>query len=379
MRYNFSDAAIRSLMTLPGINPAAVLAALNSHTTKIPASRFKKLALDKGMYKEAATRKLTFTDFLEELDPSQGDEGLDAFERQLVAHNLQVNGAGAITLEEWYNQPDSRVLFPEFINRQLELGRLLGRFTVTTQDLVAVRTTINSGDYRSAIIDMDSDAHMRLIAQGSKFPRISITISDKTIELVKHGALIAETYEHMRRVQANKMAAFFQLIGWNLELDQAEDAVGVLVNGNTGNSNSAVSFTLAGLSRNNFVEFLAEFDPYSCSIWVMDKAGWTDVLQLPEFADNLLSNNFNTTGVPISPFGVPMKRHDTSTVLANKILGVDTAFALEEVTEAGSMIQETDRVIDGQWNEITISVVRGYAKMIVNSTRLWDYSNEELP
>lgn len=74
-----------------------------------------------------------------------------------------------------------------------------------------------------------------------------------------------------------------------------------------------------------------------------------------------------------------MKRHDTSTVLANKILGVDTAFALEEVTEAGSMIQETDRVIDGQWNEITISVVRGYAKMIVNSTRLWDYSNEELP
>lgn len=380
MKFTFSQAGLQSLMALPGVDASRVIALMNAGPAqKIPASRFKKLSLEKGMYEAAREKKMSFTELLEEMDPSQGDEGLDAFERQLVAHNLQVNGANAITLEEWYKVPDSRVLFPEFINRQLELGRLLGRFTVTTQDLVAVRNTINSGDYRSAVVDMASDAHVRLVAQGGKFPRITISTADKTIELVKHGALIAETYEHMRRAPASKLAVFFQLIGWNMELDMAEDAIGVLVNGNTGNSNAAVAFTLADLTRNHYVEFLAEFDPYNCSIWVFDKAGWTDVLQLPEFADNLLSNNFNTTGVPISPFGIPMKRHDTSTTLASKCLGVDTNFALEEITEAGSLIQETARVIDGQWNEITISVNRGYAKMIVNSTRLWDYSNGELP
>lgn len=377
--YSLSQMQLDRFAQTMGFNAQALLANLQG-PAKVDPAKFKKLGLEKGMYQDAKKAKMSLTELLETLDPSEGYEncGLDAFERQLAARNLSVGGSQAVTLEEWYGGPDdSRVLFPEFINRNIQLGRLLGRFTLLASDVIATETFIDSGVYETAEADMSGDFHMGVTPQGAKFKPITISISDKEVKLRKHAAVIRETYEHRRRIKANKMAVFLQLIGWTRELDIAEDAVDVLINGNDGNSNPAATFSAATLSYTNFLAFIAEFHPYNSDVWVTDKAGWIATHSLAEFKDSIIAAQFIASGNPINPFGSALKRHDpTSEILSNKVLAVQKSFALEQVTETGGDIMETDKVIDGQWHEIAISKVTGFAKIIANAAIVWDYSND---
>lgn len=346
----------------------------------VKRTTFKKLKLEKGIYQEANEKKKTFSQMLEEMDPSINYDpklGLNAFQRQLAAHGLKVAGQDSIMLSEWYDQPDSRVLFPEFVNTQVQAGKLMGRFTLKVEDLIAMRTEIDQGTYQAALLDTSStqDFNAKIIGQGGKFPTITFTVSDKTIELRKRGYKIMETYEHRRRIRANKMAMALRWVGWTLELDKAEDCVDVIVNGNAGNSNAAPVFTLSLLNYNNFVDFLAEFEPYEPNLWAAPKAGWSGILKIAEFKDSRIAQEFISTGRPIGPFGVETKRHDTGgTILASKILGVNKEFAVEEVAERGADLTETDKIIDGQWEEILVSFVTGYAKLIAEGARVWNYA-----
>ncbi len=382
MRYQLERVKIDELVKLAqagGVNMGTLstAAAKAAGFSAAKKTTFKKLDLDKGIYAQAQADDISVSELLEQEDPSANYPGvpLDAFERQLAARGLAVAGSKAITLEEFYEVPESRVLFPEFIDREIRAGMLIGRYTVKDDDLIAIETQIDSGKYESAIADETGDFSAKIIAEGAKFPRITISTADKVVTLRKRGYLIAETYEHRRRLRANKMAVFLRLIGWQLALDKAEDCVDVIVNGNTGNSNGAASFTLTGLNFNNFVKFLAELDIYEPDVWVMPKAGWSDTLTLDEFKQHSTGNQFKESGVPLDPFGAGIKRHDRGgSILENKVLAVNRQFSVERVVERGAMIQETDRIIDGQWNELTVSMVIGYAKIIAGASTVWDYA-----
>ena len=70
----------------------------------------------------------TFTDMLEEVDPtsSYADNmrvlGLDAFERQLYRFDIKVCGDNADRVSKFYNNPQSAILFPEYIRRSVTSG-----------------------------------------------------------------------------------------------------------------------------------------------------------------------------------------------------------------------------------------------------------------
>ena len=362
-----------------GITLADVRAEVNRQYAAMGGtkSQFNKLEIGPDQYQECKKTGKTLTQLLEELDPSANYEGvsLDAFERQLAVRGLNISGRQAVTLEEFYD-PDNRPLFPEFIDREVKAGLVMGRHELADTDLIATETEIDSGTYENALVDMTGDFRSKIIPEGTKFPVITISIDEKTVSLQKHGALIKETYEHRRRIRANKMAVFLRLVGWYMKKDMAEAAVLIAINGNSGNSNSASSDTMTGLNYNNLVDFWAEFSPYESDTLIVPKAGLTAMLKINEFKDAMIAANWLTKGELITPLGHTLKRHDptTSSVLANKVLGVDTRFCLEGLTEAGSYLVETDKIIDGQWNEIAISIVRGYAKIIAEAARVWDYS-----
>lgn len=339
---------------------------------------FKRLNLEKGMYQELRGKKpkfQNFTQLLESMDPSKNypGVGLDAFQRQLAARGLILSGPNAVTLAEFYDQPDSSVLFPEFIRREILLGRLIGRFTLKADDVVATTTTIDTGVYESAVANESSAPSAAPVGQGASFPEVTITISDRVINLVKRGMKIKQSYEHNRRIRVNKMAVFLRMVGWRLELDTAADAVNILINGNTGQSNAAFAFAGVGLTYNNLVDFWGEFEPYELKLMALDKAGALALFKLAEFKDPLIAAPWLTQGRPITPLGTNVKRHGGST-LTNKVLGVDNEFALEKIVESGSEMTETDKLIDGQWNEIVISFVIGYAKILANAAGLWTYA-----
>lgn len=340
---------------------------------------FKELKLEKGMYQECRGKERkseNFTQVLESMDSSANYPGLqmDAFQRQLAVRGLHLSGPNAVTLAEFYDQPDSRVLFPEFIRREILLGKMIGRFTLKSEDVVATTTTIDTGTYENAVADESSAPSAEPVEQATKFPVVSISISDKVINLKKRGMKILETYEHRRRIRANKMAVFLRMIGFRLELDTAIDAVNVLINGNTGQNNAAFSSAAgSGLTYNNLVDFWLEWEPYESRIMAVDATGLGAILKLDEFKNPIVAAPWLTQGQLITPLGHTLRRHNETT-LASKILGVDTQFALERVVEGGAELTETDKIIDGQLNEIVISFVQGYAKIIANAAGVWDYS-----
>ena len=85
---------------------------------------FDNIHLEKGMYHEAGR---SFTQVLEQLDPSEGYRGTplentDAFQRQLKRFGIRVKGAGSDTVEKFFSTFESAVLFPEFLARAVRQG-----------------------------------------------------------------------------------------------------------------------------------------------------------------------------------------------------------------------------------------------------------------
>lgn len=362
-----------------GYDVAAMAAATRGPDGSVKKSTLKKIGVEKGMYDEARRNGQTLTELLEEIDPSGNYPGvrLDAFQRQLAVRNLNIAGRAAVTLEEWYNNPESRVLFPEFINQQIRIGMLMGRYTLRDDDIIATTTTIDSGTYESSIVDETQDVSAGIVGHGAQMPVIKLEVGTQTIKLKKHGMVIKQTYEHIRRLRANKMAVFLQLVGQRMMLDRTEEAVSVLINGD-GNSNSAPVDTLGAIGYDNFIDFLAEFEPYELDVLIANKTNWAALFKITEFKDSLIASNFINTGRPIDPFGAPVKRHDpTSNILETSVVGVNRANALERIEEANAQLTETEKLITSQWENIAISQVVGYGRILANAARVWDLTSDE--
>jgi len=346
------------------------------------AGSFKKLDVGKDTYQQAKEEGLTLSQFLEKEDPSANYEpGCGtAFQRQLAARGLEISGPNAISLDQFFDIPQNRVLFPEFINTQIQVGRLGGRFTLLPPDITSIETQIDGLTEKVATLDETQDMHMKPVGEMTKFPRLTIKHGESSIDLVKYGVLLAESYEHMRRISAPKMALVLRLIGRYIGLDEAEDGVTVLINGD-GNSNAAVSGSASGaagsITYTGLVDFWGDFLPsYESTLFIVNKASLLQILKLVEFKDPLVGGRFISEGALVTPFGNRLKLHENSNsaLLNQKILGVDGSVMLERLTERGSQITETDKIIDGQWTETTISFYAAWAKLDKKSAVISSYA-----
>ena len=329
-----------------------------------------KLKLEKGMYAEAKKQGISFTRFLHTLDP--GDEKLDAFEKQLMEHGIRVSGSEVSLVEDFYKTTDSRVLFPEYINRQVLLGMELGRNECRLDDLVANTREIDSVTYQP--VQAQTAANERgafRVGEAGEFPSTTISFADKSVKLIKFGHRVDVTYEVLRRMAIDQLSVHLQLIGRKLRRSMVEWALEVLVNGD-GNSNPAPVFSQSTLNYNNLVDFDMEWSDYEANVWVGRKDTVAAILKLSEFKDPQAGFNYQATGKLISPLGVTLRKF--STIAANTLVGVDKSAALEQIRESGSQLTEVDKIIDKQLQNSVISQVAGFAKIYTEACRVWDYS-----
>jgi hypothetical protein len=360
-----------------GVDVKALMQEIDAGGSVVDPSEFKKLSLDKGIYDEAKKQGKDVAEILAEQDPDSnyGNCPLDAFERQLAVRQLSISGPNSIKLESFYDK-DNSVLFPGWIDREIKAGMIHGAGLLNDDDVVAADEQIDSGRYDAAFADMTGDFSYAPIGEGAEFPTISIKTADKPVDLRKIGRELKMTYESGRRIKANVMGVFLRLVGQQLAKDKADHATDVLVNGNTGNSNGAASFAKTTLSYDNMVEFFAEIPPYNADVLIAPKTGWMALLKLAEFKDPVIASKWLTGGEPVTPLGWTLKRHDPSTagLLSSKLLAVDSSAALVRVTERGSQISEAHKLMSSQWDKLNFSMVIGYAKMIGDTARVWDYS-----
>lgn len=343
------------------------------------------IPMDKKVYERIAAdsqkvgRALTMSEWLELQDPSEKHSFIkqngkltrtDAFERQLMRRDLVVRGPNAVELSAFFSNTSNLILFPEFVNRNILASRLSGRNRLMLSDLVAASIQIDNITYRNLTAEWTGqDVQHATIGEGAKFPAIVLSLGERDIQLQKFGGKIKGTYEYFRRIRANQFAITLQFIGAKWEKDKAEAAVDVILNGNTGNSNPAIDTQVAVSATLDYADLVRWMlaGEFSKEFLIVSETRAGDILLMDEFMDPNAGFNFQATGSMISPFNRTMRISDT--ISDDLIAAIDPSAALIEVVERGSSITETQKIMDGQFEELLFSQYIGFAKQFEEASQ----------
>lgn len=354
--------------------------------------------------KEAASFGLTVRDYLKLAvgrveDKQEG--GLNGYELTLFKLNLPVrndfeNGIHLQAASETFQtHPGTRALFPEVID---DVVRMASRQDQIEQvaPLLANSRTIAGVELLSTVIEDDEEERDTFsIAEGSKIPVRMIKSSEKSVKFYKHGSAIRTTYEFSRRASLDLLVPHANRIARELERSKLSVATAVLINGdgaydaadsvNQSSYNDETGLTAVD-GKINWAHF---------TYWLIQraKAGTpvdTVVMNWDAWFQWLLMWGSEATGTGgqtfgaraaenLAAMGVSAQRDAVNLMLnirpvlssdmpAGRILGFSKGDTLEELVEAGSNIQETERVITNQTMTMVRTENTGY-RLVYGDTR----------
>jgi len=351
-------------------------------------SEVKKIDLNHKMYHEASAKRETLSRYLERLDPTPEGSRLDAFERQLKARGIFTKtifekGITASVFEDaFYRTEDNDVLFPEFIARSVR--EAIVQDTVLPY-LIGQYTTINSNSYKTFYVDdQPTKQRKKRVTEASELPKCKLTSRTQEVSIYKFGRAIEASYEVIRRMQIDMIALHVKRIGIEAAKDKVEEVITVIKDGD-GNSNAAEilkltdldSAAVAGtLTAEGFLRFLMKFKPFPVDTLIASEDAFVQIVlaNFPNLSTTdllaMLANG--STTIDVSAPQLPSKTvtllwDDSITGLT--VHGISRPYAIEQVTEAGSDIQEAARFITNQTQVLTISENSGFSKVFKEATK----------
>lgn len=359
-----------------------------------PRANEIKLSID--MYKEAQRQKLTFSQYLETIDSSESygpNEKLDAFERQLKRFDIKVankpeKGIYASDVEAFFLTEESKVLFPEFISRVAREEQAAGSIL---PELIAINTPIDSNVYVPYYVDdQPAEQSKRRVTEAAQLPLCEIKGQEHSIKLYKYGRAIKASYEAIRRMKIDMLALHVKRIAQQTSLDKALDAIDVIVNGD-GNNNAAKVFKLGadlggdlsnGLDYKSWLKFLMNFYPYHCTTVIggLDEVVGLLTMQMPN-VDPLVLVSMLQQGPVNARMQLGQDLFVNYRVLylpdapEKTLIAIDKGFAVEQLTEIGSDIMESEKFIMNQTSVLTVSENNGFAKIFNKATAVLDLAN----
>ncbi len=333
---------------------------------------FDNIKLEKGMYGEGGR---SFTDILEELDPSENYrntqlEGLDAYQRQLKRFDIKVGGAMSDTVSKFFQTGDSAALFPEYVSRAVKQG--MERADILS-DIVAAKTVIDGLDYRSVVsAPTEDDKSLKPVAEGAYLPRTNVRSSDHLVKLQKRGRMLVASYEAVKFQKLDLFTVTLRQIGAYIARQQLTDAVNVIINGDESNSAAdTVSTASAGdVVYEDLIKLWSELSPYELNTMLAPTAAMTKLLSMSEMKDAKAGLDFHGSGRMITPLGAKLLH--VPGISGNKIIGLDKNCALEMV-QSGGIIMDHDKLIDRQLERTAISCITGFAKIFPDSSKVLTY------
>ncbi len=330
---------------------------------------FDNLKLEKGMYGNGSR---SFTDILEELDPSANYantdlEGLDAYQRQLKRFDIKVGGAGSDCVHKFFQSSDSAALFPEYVARAVRQG--MERADILS-DIIATRTVIDGMDYRSVISAPTKDEKsLKPVGEGSYLPQTNIRTSDHLVKLQKRGRMLVASYEAVKFQKLDLFTVTLRQIGAYIARQQLQDAVDVILNGD-GSSGAADTISAAEsntISYQDLIRLWSELTPYELNTMLAPTGIMTKLLAMNEMKDARAGLDFHGTGNMITPLGARLLH--VPDISGNKIIGLDKNCALEMV-QAGGILMDHDKLIDRQLEKTAISCITGFAKIFPDASKV---------
>lgn len=327
---------------------------------------------------------------------SDSKDALNGYERTLYALNLPVrndfeNGVFLQAASETFQTyAGTRAMFPEVIDDVLRFSTRQDQVEQVAPMLANSRT-ISGFEMISTVVDDDSKERDSFqVPEGARIPVRSIKTSQNSVKIYKHGSGLRTTYEFGRRAQLDILVPFANRIARELELSKVKAATDLLVNGDGVNgaatviSQSSYDSTSGTTSTNgkiNWANFL---------VWLVKRAqagapidtvvmNWDGLVQWMLMFGNPTSaagstpvENLARAGVTLTPTTLNMiltiRPVVSSSAPANKLIGFSKGDTMEELKEAGSDIQETERVITNQTLTLVKTENTGY-KLVYGDTR----------
>lgn len=339
--------------------------------TGVDLTQASKIKITRDTYLEAQARGVSLSELLEtyDYDPSPQGAPLDAFERQLAASGIRVDGRSPDTVETFYRTAPA--LMPEFVMREIRKGMAL---RPEYNRLTSSRTVIGANRYSPLYIDVtptEGKLSLRPLGEGADIPQITVTEQKSTITVPDYGVALKASYKTLRHRTTAQFKVLLWYIGFRLQADKVALLADVVVNGD-GNDNAAtvVNTDVSGtLDYDDLVKFWAEFAPFELNTLICHKNKIREILTLTEFKDPLAGFKFQSTGELVSPLGSRLVRCDE--VADDLLLGLDSRFAVEEVVSQPLMV-EFDKIIEQKFEEAVISEAVAFAKVIKEASLVLD-------
>ena len=306
---------------------------------------YNNVKLEKGLYNLSGK---SFTAALEELDPSNSYagtslEGLDAFERQLRRYNIKVSGSDCDTVDRFFTSTETAVLFPEYVTRCIRKG-----FDETVlSSICAVKTVCESGQYLGCDLN-DSNGYLPT-SEGQTLSTASISEGSDAVVLQKFGKLINASYEAVRRQRLDVFGIMLKSIGVRLANAVVKKSIEVLVD-------DAMTISTDALTYEDLADLYGCFECFDMTTVIASPAVASKIVAMQQ----LIETRADADGKIILPFGSELIK--SSAVNDGTIIGIDKNFALEFITST-DLVMETDKLIERQLDQITVSITCGFKKI----------------
>ncbi len=354
-----------------------------------------ELVLDKDMYAKAAEARMTFSQYLERLNPSKPEDTLDAFERQLKRFGIVVKsqpekGIYASTVEQFLkasenyanNQPlqtgvpASSILFPEFISRVARMS-LLANQDYDVNNLLASTRVINGTTFKELWIDMtpgqgseqpdDEKYEMGRVGEFGTFPRVQIAWAETAKSVYKRGVQIDLSYEFQRESTMDILSIVISRIMLSQSHSLFKKALDMAFNGAPVVETASLDAASTGgkLTYEAWLKWTASFGVYSPDTYYMslDTAVKVIMMDKPDIDPVALMASLNRGPVSQSIQvarglwkNVTIFPMTDGSMPDDYILTFDKQYTLERIIQAGTDIQESERVITQQFDSVVISI-----------------------
>jgi hypothetical protein len=337
----------------------------------VDLSRAKEIKVTKETYLEAQSRGMTLSELLEtsEYDPSDPGSPLDAFERQLAAHEVRVGGRSPISVELFYQ--GAPALLPEFMMREIKRGE---QMRPELEKLLASSNIISSSRYTPFYVNVaptQAKLSLRPIGDKAEIPTLVVAEQLHSITVPDYGVTLKTSYKALRHRTTAQFKVLLWYIGFRLQADKMGLMVNTIIDGD-GNDNAAEvinTATSGSLTYSDLVTLWNEFFPFEMNTIVCHKDKLKSILTMTEFKDPMAGFRFQRTGELVSPLGSTLIRCDD--VPTDLVIGLDNRFAVEEVISQPLMV-EYDKVIEQKLEEAVISESIAYAKVIKEAALVLD-------
>lgn len=250
---------------------------------------------------------------------------------------------------------------------------------IPLSELAGATTPIDGNLYRSLFLEYDATQLRKFrVGESGEIPIGTITAREHTITLKKFGRGLRASYEELRRMRVDKLALFIRQAALLSESDKVAAGLDIIVNGDGNTDTAAATHNLttldtaasAGtLTLKGWLAFKLKFvNPYILTTALMQEAVALQLALLNVGSGNVPMMDFNPANIgmgltPINQTSDGVRFGWTSDAPSLKIVGFDRRFALENLVEIGSQIDEMERFITNQTQVMTMTEVQGFAVM----------------